>query len=71
MKRASYRKAVDWIAQNDEPTDANPVTIGELISTTLVAEIFGVSTERVAADILRHRKDIAKFERRMAETGHV
>jgi hypothetical protein len=62
MKRASYRAGVAWIARNvpskwEDPynqthpleslTDSGRVAVG------LVAELFGVSAERVAGDVLR------------------
>lgn len=58
-KRASYRKGVEWIALNDDPAagDAQEVeAVAGYISTMLLADLFGVSSEDVAKDIIRYRK---------------
>jgi hypothetical protein len=64
MKRASYREAIWWIALNDEPglgpDSRNPEVVATLISVALVADIFGVSTERVGLDVVRRRDALAK-----------
>jgi hypothetical protein len=58
MKRASYRHAVQWIALNDEagntPTDSQQI-ISDYVTTALIADLFDVTTERVARDVLRYR----------------
>lgn len=59
MKRASYRDAIRWIALNDSAGDddaLDPVVVSELITSCLVADVFGVSTERVGIDVVRKRK---------------
>lgn len=56
MKRASYRDAVDFIACNDDPSELGASRVADLTTTVLVANIFGVDAERVAQDIVRHRK---------------
>lgn len=56
MKRASYRDGVAWIANNDEPGEEDPEVIRGFISTLLLADIFGVPEEKVAADIVKARK---------------
>lgn len=74
MKRASYREAIDWIARNDNAGDDMPLEIypdaeanaeirGAIrgyISTSLVADLFGVDTDRVARDVVRARIDLAR-----------
>lgn len=57
MRRASYRAAVRWIAENDAPGD--DLTVEEyagLVSVCLVADLFDVDQERVAADVVRCRE---------------
>lgn len=54
MRRASYRHAIEWIAENDEPT-ATYEELGGLISVVLVADLFGVENWKVAADVERWR----------------
>ena len=59
MKRASYRDAIDWIAQNDsagEDDALDPEAAGSLVSAVLVADIFRVPSEKVGADIVRRRR---------------
>jgi len=58
MKRASYREAVEWIALNDDngaPDAREADAVAGLISTILVAHLFGVERERVARDVVRYR----------------
>jgi hypothetical protein len=55
LKQASYRAGVAWIAENDEPGDRDPSTVAELISTMLLADLFGADPSRVAADVIRYR----------------
>lgn len=53
MKRASYREAVFWLAHND---DCEWIKNGEdtfSVATALVADIFGVHTDRVTKDLKR------------------
>ena len=60
MKHASYRNGIDWIAFNDEPECDDPNEIAGFISSILLAELFGVTNERVAADVIRLRKKLRK-----------
>ena len=56
MKRALYRHGIEIIALNDEPTEMNPEEIKGFISVCLLADLFDVGVERVAADVLKFRK---------------
>lgn len=57
MKRASYWAAVAWIANNDSPADNDPVEILRgLVSVCLVADLFGVESSKVAADVMKYRE---------------
>ena len=59
MKRASYRYAVAWIAENDSAGDADsldPEVVSELITAQLVADLFDVPPEKVGRDIVRLRR---------------
>lgn len=59
MKRASYRDAIRWIAENDSAGDHNSLEEGpvsELITSVLVTDIFDVAPERVGKDVVRERK---------------
>lgn len=58
MKRASYRDAVAWIAENDEAgaDDAgDSAVVARYVSTALVADVFCIEAERVARDVVRYR----------------
>lgn len=59
MKRASYRYAVAWVAENDSGGDSDalvPEEVQHLITAALVADLFGVPSEKVGIDIVRYRK---------------
>ena len=59
MKRASYKEAVAWIAFNDDAGGDEALEIDYVknyVSTCLVADIFGVTTDKVGEDIIRFRK---------------
>jgi len=68
MKRASYRDAVQWIAWNDENGDEtyrlDPEAVGDYVSSAIVADLFGITTEKVAKDVIRYRKNIIDTELR-------
>jgi hypothetical protein len=57
MQRASYRYAIAWIALNDNLGDdeAEDVLRGYL-TVVMVADLFGVEPDRVAADVAKYRK---------------
>jgi hypothetical protein len=61
-RRASYRVGVRWIADNDnagEDDAGNPDAednVAAYISTALLADLFNVSTERIAAEVMRIRR---------------
>jgi hypothetical protein len=65
MKRASYRDGIFWIAANDDTewVDHDPEVGGGAPSVTacLLADLFGVDTERVRADVIKQR---AKIDRK-------
>lgn len=56
MKRASYRHAVEWIAYNDDDACMEEEIVREQVTVLLVADLFGVDSERVARDVMRKRK---------------
>lgn len=45
---------------NDDALEMDPDAIGESLTVTLLADLFDVSTDRVAKDVLRARKKEAK-----------
>jgi hypothetical protein len=58
MRRPSYRAAVRWVAENDSAGDTDALDVGpvsELITTVLVADLFGVDPVRVAVDVIQVR----------------
>lgn len=54
---ASYRKAIRWIAYEDEPTYTRPeeIEVESGMTVALVADLFGKATDAVAADVSRLR----------------
>jgi hypothetical protein len=59
MRRASYKHAVQWIADNDSAGDddaLNPDAVAYLVTTLLVSDIFGVDEIKVGYDIVQQRK---------------
>jgi hypothetical protein len=54
--RASYREAVRWIADNDEPDEDDPEFVSELISVQLVADLWRKSPGQVARAVVRARE---------------
>lgn len=59
MKRPGYREAVRWIALNDEPTEHRIAEMERLISVALIADLFDVTTLRVARDVIHFRGRLA------------
>lgn len=65
MKRASYRQAIQWIANNDSEGEAdalNPEVVAYYVTSLLVADIFGVDEVRVGEDVVRARKQAKKWK---------
>ena len=56
VKCRGYRFAVQWCADNDEGAERDPEVVAETISVSLVADLFGVTTDKVARDVLRLRE---------------
>jgi hypothetical protein len=54
---ASFKKAIIWIAANDETAEMDPTVIAEFISVALVADLFGRTAEDVADLVARKRKE--------------
>lgn len=58
MKRASYRTAIAWIAENDgagdmEANDAGSVSCN--ISSILIADLFDIPQSKVGRDVVAYR----------------
>lgn len=58
MKRPGYRRAIEWIASNDEPTELEADEMDGLISVVLVADLFDIESARVAADVVKLRRKL-------------
>jgi hypothetical protein len=56
-KRASYRFGIAWIALNDETGETDVEQVKGFISVLLLADLFDVPPEKVAADVLKFRAD--------------
>lgn len=68
MARASYKRGVEWIAHNDEPDDVDADSVSEYITTSLLADLFDKSCERVARDVVieRMKEDDKERKRRVS-----
>lgn len=58
-KRASYKAAIAWIAENDGAGDDrafDPLYCAEIVSAVMVADIFDVDNAKVGADIAKYRE---------------
>ena len=65
MKRASYREACRWVAANDSAGEDDafvPEEVGHLVTSLLVADLFGVPSERVGRDVVRARRQLFQRE---------
>jgi hypothetical protein len=67
-KSPKYRYGVQWIADNDEPSELDLDAISGYISTLLLADMFGLDEPSVASDILDVRRqrlewDLRDFQR--------
>lgn len=56
MKRPSYRDAVAWVADNDDSETLDVETVRSYVTVALVADLFGVEQEKVAADVVKFRE---------------
>jgi len=54
-KTPSYWFGVEWIALNDEPDCLDSTEVAGLVSTCLLADLFGCPANIVAADIVSKR----------------
>lgn len=54
-RKPSYKRAVQWIANNDETAETSPQELASLVSVLLVADMWNKEPEDVAADVLRAR----------------
>lgn len=63
MKRASYGDAIDFIALNDSAGDYSAFShydVSGLVTVILISEIFQVSRDKVATDVIRARMEYLK-----------
>lgn len=49
--------AIAWIALNDEPDERDIATVASLISTLLVADLFGKTAHEIATRVVVYRKN--------------
>jgi hypothetical protein len=59
VKPRGYRFGVYWIAFNDgdgDPDALDPDQVAGMLTVGLLADLFSVSLERVAADVIKQRK---------------
>lgn len=53
MKRASYRDAIDWLANNDDCGWIEEPQFGLSVAASAVRDVFGVDDAKVLADVRR------------------
>ena len=65
VKRASYREAIAWIAENDSGGEdaLDEVPVSELVTSSLVADLFCVDAARVGRDVVRYRVKSGRWQR--------
>ncbi len=57
MKKPTYQEAVAWIADEDSPGDEGDAEeISGYLTACLVADLFDVTSEKVARDVVALRK---------------
>ncbi|MBI41243.1 MAG: hypothetical protein CMF59_16730 [Leptospiraceae bacterium] len=56
MKRPGYRAAIKWIAENDESSCRDAEEMENLISVSLVSDLFGKQNHEVAEAVVRYRE---------------
>lgn len=56
MSSPTYRRAVRWIAYNDNDAELVQSAIEEYVTVALVADLFGKTVESVAADVFSVRQ---------------
>ena len=54
--RPGYKRAVQWVADNDDFGSEDPAVLGYLTSALLVADMWGKDPVDVGRDILRRRR---------------
>ena len=57
MNKSLYNKAIRWIACNDQSLNLNAHSVTYLHTSKLLAELSGVSTKKIASDIIKVRLD--------------
>jgi len=55
MTRPTYGAAIDWVANNDEPTCEDLEEVEGMITVRLLADLFEVEPARIAFDVVRLR----------------
>lgn len=56
MKRAGYKEAIFWIVANDDTEWLKDEELVPSVTACLVQDLFGVTTEKVIADLRRETK---------------
>jgi predicted P-loop ATPase/GTPase len=58
LKTKTYKKAVEWIAINDEPSETDLEEISGFLTVTLIADLFNIDEQVVAKDVLKIREKL-------------
>lgn len=62
----SYRRMIAWMGDNDETGETDVEIVASLISTVMVADVFGKEPVDVAKAVLRYRRHEAKRRAELA-----
>lgn len=69
-KTRAYLRAVAWVALNDDAANVTDMdAVREGLTTALVADVFGHSTDDVATDVMRVREHAAEADKAAEERG--
>lgn len=63
--RPSYRRAVEWVALNDNaggPGAYDHAVVRDYLTVGFVADLFGKDQERVAQDVIDYRAEVRQDE---------
>lgn len=69
MKRPSYRDAVNWLAMNDDLVWIEEPEFGPSPAAAVIRDIFDVTKEKLAADVVRELERERSNDRRHQPQG--
>ena len=58
-RSVAYRKAIAFVALNDDPADLDLASVAGLVTVALVSEVWSIPAAVVAADVVQYRAGVA------------